>query len=110
MTKEIKELKKKIKDLRLIEQSHKDLNGKLRTQLTFIKEYCEDEMKERTNTTDETEDICKGRREFAEGLLEQIKEKETNNKEEERIRQDNKKELNKNLIKNVLLWERITKL
>ena len=64
---------KRIKELELINQSHKDLNGKLRTQLTFIKEYCKDEMKERTDTTDGTEDICKGRREFAEGLLEQIK-------------------------------------
>ena len=79
MTKEIKELKKKIKDLRLIEQSHKDLNGKLRTQLTFIKEYCEDEMKERTDTTDATADICEGRQEFAENLLNQIN-KMNNNK------------------------------
>jgi len=63
-------------ELELINQSHKDLNGKLRTQLTFIKEYCKDEIKERTDTTDGTEDICKGRREFAEGLLEQIKKNE----------------------------------
>ena len=56
MTKEIIGLKKRIKDLELINQSHKDLNGNLRTEL---KEH----------------------------------------KEEERIRQDNKKE-----------WERITKL
>ena len=70
---------KRIKELEFINQSHKDLNGKLRTQLTFIKEYCEDEMKERTDTTDETADICKGRQEFAEGLLGQIN-KMNNNK------------------------------
>ena len=33
MTKEIIELKKRIKDLELINQSHKDLNGSLRTEL-----------------------------------------------------------------------------
>jgi hypothetical protein len=79
MTKEIIELKKRIKELELINQAHKDMNGKLRTQLTFIKKYCEDEMKERTDTTDATADICKGRQEFAENLLNQIN-KMNNNK------------------------------
>ncbi len=79
MTKEIIELKKRIKDLELINQAHKDMNGKLRTQLTFIKKYCEDETKERTDTTDATADICKGRQEFAENLLNQIN-KMNNNK------------------------------
>lgn len=76
---------KKIK-LELINQAHKDMNGKLRTELTFIKEYCEDEMKEPYAVsvvpipiTDGTADICKGRQEFAEGLLGQIN-KMNNNK------------------------------
>ena len=77
---------KRIKELELINQLHKDMNGKLRTQLTFIKEYCEDEIKEPYAVsvvpipiTDETADICKGRQEFAEGLLGQIN-KMNNNK------------------------------
>jgi len=63
MTKEIIELKKRIKELELINESHKNLNCGLRIELN------------------------------------KYKEEKTNNKEEERIRQDNKKE-----------WERITKL
>ena len=64
-----KEFIKEIKELRVINENHKHINGRLRVYLTKIKEYCKDEIKERTDTTDRTEDICKGRREFAKGLL-----------------------------------------
>ena len=64
-----KEFIKEIKELRVINENHKQINGRLRVYLTKIKEYCKDEIKERTDTTDGTEDICEGRKEFAKGLL-----------------------------------------
>jgi hypothetical protein len=89
MTKEIIELKKRIKDLELINQSHKDLNGSLRTEL---KEHNNNKTIEIVVMSGVVTDVNN----LPNNYVYKIKDLD---EEEERIRQDNKKE-----------WERITKL
>ena len=68
-SKTLRQMNKEIEELRLVNENHKYINGKLRVHLTKIKEYCKDEIDEEINVTDNTEDICEGRKEFARGLL-----------------------------------------